>query len=131
MIESPELHGDVTPARLSEHLEAAAREFSDRHLAGVLDEIVAKARARGEGCLGREATERALGEQRVRTLLVSSGLQRSEPDLADRLVTGALIDNGALVHMVPRDVGERLDREGEGVGALLHYRLEDAPPETD
>lgn len=123
LIEDPSLHDNLSRAQLSTRLEQAASEFSDRRLGRLLDEAIEQAMARGDACLGQQDTERALREQRVRALLLSTGLQQRDPDLADRLVTEALTDNGATVHLLPRQNGDRLDREGEGIGALLHYRI--------
>lgn len=128
-VEDPSLHADLTPAELSERIEAAASEFSDRRQLSLLDEAVDAAGAGGNACLGHADTERALREQRVRVLLISSDLQQRDPDLADRLVTDALTDNGADVQLLVREAAERLDREGEGVGALLHYRIGGTGPE--
>ena len=123
LIEDTSLHKNLSTAELGERLGAAASQFSDRRLDALVGDAIDGARSGGAGCLGPENTGRALREQRVRTLLVSTGLQQRDPGLADRMVVSALIDNGASVHLVPREPGDRLDREGEGVGALLHYRI--------
>lgn len=124
LAEDPSLNFDMGRAELAQRVEAAASELSSQRLGALLDDIAEKAGAHGDGCLGREATEKALREGRVRTLAVSVGLQERDPDLADRLIGTAFGANGADAHLLPRAVGERLDRMGEGVGALLHYHVE-------
>jgi hypothetical protein len=113
---------DMTSAELRERLELVASEISAADQARTLREVIAGARAGGGAELGQDRVERALVEKRVRTLIVSDGLRAGQPDRADHL-EGAAFEQWASVVEVSRDAGTRLDREGEGVGALLRYRV--------
>ncbi|MEN8375159.1 MAG: hypothetical protein ABFS34_06895 [Gemmatimonadota bacterium] len=123
-VDEPSLHFDVPSARLTQLVEEAASRLSSRRSEALVAEIVERSHPGDDGCLGRDATEKALRERRVRTLAVSVGLQRRDPDLADRLIGTAIGSNGADAHLLPRDAGELLDEVGEGMGALLHYHVE-------
>lgn len=118
----PGLNFHMSEAEIRETVEEAASELSSRRQARILEQVVEQARAGGRGTLGPEDTERALEERRVDTLLVSRSLRREQPDLAARL-EGAAFDQGASVVEASREAGGVLDREGEGVGALLRFRI--------
>ncbi len=132
---------DLLPDRLSDrvtqdtslHLSMSLPELKDavRELAsgltsdeqmGLVDEVVNAARSGGKGSLGREETERALREMRVDTLLLSRDFLWENPDFADRCVGTAFAQN-ADVRELGGAAGERLDREGEGIGSRLRFRV--------
>lgn len=118
----PSLNFHMSEADIREVLESAASELSEARQARILERVVEQARSGGLGALGPEATEQALREGRVDTLVVSRGLRRERPDVAARL-EGAAFDQGASVVEVARDPGRTLDEEGDGAGALLRYRI--------
>lgn len=117
---------DMSPAELRRAVEGIASDVSADDQCRVLEQAIDLAKSQGDACLGQKDTERALVEKRVATLLVSDTLRRERPDRADHL-EGAAFEQGAAVVEVSRDAGERLDREGEGVGALLRYRVRAEP----
>jgi len=122
VLAEPSLNFDMSGADVRSAVEAAASELSTRSQAETVDRLVDQARADGRGTLGPDDTERALRERRVDTLVVSRRLRQDRPDLADRL-GGAAFDQGATVVEAARDAGATLDREGDGVGAILRYRI--------
>ena len=71
---------------------------------------------------GWNETYRALAAGAVDTLLLARGLIEGSPDDAERLVRLALAQ-GADVEELGEELGERLMRESEGVGARLRFRL--------
>lgn len=117
----PGLHFDLGAAEVVDVAEGAASELTERLHGELLDGVVGQAAAAGSGRLGRHDTEAALEARRVRMLLVSLGLTERDPDYADRLIGTAFGTNGADALVLTREPGERLDREGEGVAAALHY----------
>lgn len=119
------LHFDMPDNELREEVESTASEISQALQKEILERLIQEARSDGDGCLGEERTERALAEGRVDTLLISDSFRRDHPDRADHF-EGAAFEHGARVIEVGRDVGEALQREGGGVGALLRYRIRTA-----
>ncbi|MDX1395169.1 MAG: hypothetical protein R3195_12300 [Gemmatimonadota bacterium] len=117
----PELHFGLGEAEVIAVTDGAASELTERLHGELLDGVVGQAAAAGNGRVGREGTEAALEARRVRTLLVSLGLTERDPDYADRLIGTAFGTNGADALVLTREPGERLDREGDGVAAALHY----------
>lgn len=115
------MHMDMNSAQIVEEVEAAASELTGRLHDALLERVAESAGPGGKGCLGRDATEQALRQERVRVLLVSSTLAQRDPDYADRLIGTAFGTTGAEAHLLAGSSGERLDAQGEGVGALLHY----------
>lgn len=116
------LNFDMSDAALQQEVEAVASEISDALQLDLLERLVGEARSGGDACLGEEETERALAEGRVGTLLIADSFRRRNPDRADHF-EGAAFEHGATVVEVGRAVGDELDREGGGVGALLRYRI--------
>ncbi len=119
----PALHLGVTEAQARDEMEAAATELTRRLQAALLDEVVNAARAGGKGVLGVEDTRKALLDGRVDTLLVGRAFREREPDLADHFV-GTAFERGSAVEELSADEAERLDAEGEGVGARLRYSIQ-------
>lgn len=113
---------DLTDAEIREKVESAASEISTDEGRRLLGRLLEGRGPNGDACLGDEDTERALREKRVATLVVTETLRRRRPDRTDHL-EGAAWEQGADVVELSRDPGDRLDREGEGVGALLRYRV--------
>lgn len=116
------LNFDMSDAELQKEVEEVASDISDALQREILERLIGDARAGGDACLGEEETERALVEGRVDTLLISDSFRRDNPDRADHF-EGAAFEQGANVVEVGRTVGQQLDREGGGVGALLRYRV--------
>lgn len=124
MVADASLNFDMTHAELAEYADKAASRISTERIGRLVDELVDRSASGGRAVVGREATIDALREHRVKTLVLSERLQREDPDLADRLVGRAVGANGATAEIAPRDVGDRLDEIGDGVGALLHYTID-------
>lgn len=121
-IQRPSLSLDLSDSEARDEIEAAASELNRRMQERLLEETVDQARAGGKGALGPEDVRRALGEGRVDTLLLSRNFIRANPDYADHLV-GAAFESHGDVEELSGDGAERLDSEGEGVGARLRYTL--------
>lgn len=116
------LNFDMSDAELRDAVERIASEMSARDQQRILERAIDDARSEGDACLGEEETERALIEKRVGTLLVSDRMRQERPDRTDHL-EGAAFEQGASVVEMSREAGALLDREAEGVGALLRYRI--------
>jgi peptide subunit release factor 1 (eRF1) len=123
VIERSSLHLGMSLAEAREAAEDAASEMSRRLQARFVDEVVDAARSGGKGALGRESTVKALREMRVDRLLLTRSFRESDPDLADRCVGTALLQD-ADIEEVAGEGAERLEAEGGGVGARLRYRLD-------
>lgn len=121
-IERPTLHMDMTDAEVQTVTEEAATALTCRLQAALLDDVIDAARSGGRGCLGREATETALRDGRVDTLLLSRRFRRENIDLADHFV-GASFEHGGEVEELGDPAASRLDEEGNGIGARLRYRV--------
>lgn len=119
--ERPSLSMDMTLAQIREEVRSAAGDHSERSHFALVSELADAARSGALGSLGPEATELALSEARVDTLLLSRGFIREHPDYADRCV-GAAFAQGADVEEVSGGAGERLDLEGKGIAARLRFR---------
>ena len=105
---------EVVPEALSDLAKAGSAEAMER--------IEGSAGAARRGCLGWNDTLRALKTASVQTLFLSAGLIRSNPDAADEMV-GMSLDQGGTVAQLTGEAGERLEREHEGVAALLRYQV--------
>jgi hypothetical protein len=121
-MERPSLHFDMTLAEVKEATQTAASELTHQHQNELLENVLDAARAHGRGCLGREETERALGERRVESLLLSRRFILANADYADHCV-GTAFEQGADVEELSGEAGERLDAEAGGIGAVLRYRI--------
>lgn len=116
----PGLSFDMTDAEIRATVEDAASEMTGLRQRRLVERLVDLARANGDACLGDRETERALREGRVDTLVVSDRLRTSQPDRVDHL-EGAAFEQSADVIEVAREAATTLDREADGVGALLRY----------
>jgi hypothetical protein len=121
-LERPHLRLGMSEAEVREELEKSASELNQRMQAALLEEVINLAKAGGRGELGPDKVEKALGEARVDTLLVSRNFIRANPDYADHLV-GSAFEQHTDVEELSGEGAERLDLEGEGVGARLRYTL--------
>ena len=122
VLQRPSLRLDMTEAEVRAAVEDAASEMSRHAQEALVSEVVDRTMADGKGCLGPEATELALRERRVDTLLLTRGLRERQSDLADRFV-GAAFEQNASVEELSGVGAERLDAEGEGLGARLRYKI--------
>jgi len=120
MLEQPSMHLDMTQAEVKDAMEDAASNLTRGVQDELLDQVVDAARSGGKGCLGIQATKEALREGRVDALLLSRGFRERDGDLVDRFV-GTAFDQGSLVEELSGNGADRLDEEGEGVGARLRY----------
>lgn len=116
------LHLSMTMPELKDAVRELASGLTSDEQMGLVDEVVDAARSGGKGSLGRDETERALREMRVDTLLLSRDFLWENPDFADRCVGTAFAQN-ADVRELGGAAGERLDREGEGIGSRLRFRV--------
>lgn len=123
LIERPSMHMGMSDADVKTAVEEAASEVSRRLQGGLLAEVVDLARAGGKGSLGAAATQSALREGRVDTLLLSRGFRQRDPDLADRCV-GSAFEQSSKVEELSGEDADRLDSEGEGIGARLRYTVQ-------
>ncbi|MDT8370219.1 MAG: hypothetical protein RQ745_13515 [Longimicrobiales bacterium] len=119
-IELRSLHLEMTPAELREPTEDAATLLTQRFQDRLVTQIIDRARARGRGVLCEDATTRALRERRVDTLVLSRGFINEHTDHADRMI-GTAFDQGADVEELSGPGADRIDAEGDGVGALLRW----------
>ena len=125
--EQPSLHLRMTLSELKDAVRQIASDFTATRQAEILAEVLDAARAGGNGTYGPEATERALREMRVDTLLLSRDFVWGErSDYADRCV-GTAFAQGATVLELGGAAGDRLQEEADGIAARLRYRL----PEDD
>ena len=85
----PSLHLGMSKAELKSAVEDAASELTRHDQERLLDSVIDLARSGGKGCLGDEATEGALRERRVETLLISRALRERQSDQVDRWVGAA------------------------------------------
>jgi stalled ribosome rescue protein Dom34 len=122
LLENTSLHVGMSKAEVLRATEDAATELSARAAGTLLTDVLDAARSGGRGCLGQLATERALTEMRVETLLVSRTFLRDKPHDADRLI-GLAFEQSADVDELAGDAADRLDDEAGGIGAMLRYRL--------
>jgi len=113
---------DLGDADIRAEIESAASELSRSRQSDLVENVFDLALSGGAACLGIEDTKRALKNQRVRTLVVSATLRRSEPDEVDWLL-GRAFEGGAAAIEVSPESAERLDQEAQGVAALMHYRV--------
>ncbi|MGH7577021.1 MAG: hypothetical protein ACREM1_18070 [Longimicrobiales bacterium] len=116
------LYVDMTPAEVKEATRKAASELTQGSQSEQLDRVLDAARAKGRGSIGREATEKALRDRRVETLLLSRTFILGNADVADRCV-GTALEQDADVEELSGEAADRLDRECEGIAAELRYRL--------
>lgn len=120
--ERPSLYLDMSAAEVRDAAEEAASELSRSLQRELLTEVMDLARSDGKGCLGREATRKALLEGRVDTLLVARSFREEDPDFVDHCV-GSAFEQQAAVEELSADEAQRLRSEGEGIGARLRYTL--------
>lgn len=120
--ERPSMHFDMSLTEVKEATEEAASELSRRRQSELLEQVIDQARADGRACLGPEETEQALHEMRVDTLLVSRNFREDRPDFADHAV-GTAFAQDADVEELSGDAAERLDEEGDGIGARLRFKI--------
>lgn len=116
----PPMHLGISETEAKAQMQDAASELTRRMQSTLLDQVVDAARGGGKGCLGGEATRKALVEGRVDTLLLSRSFRDGQPDVADHFV-GSAFEQSAAVEELSGSEAERLDAEGEGVGARLRY----------
>lgn len=119
---STHLHLDMSLAEVRDAVSEVAAALNQRLQEDLVDGVVDQARSGGKGVLGRDATVAALRQMRVDTLLVSRSFLRDDPELADRCVGTALAQD-AEVEEVSGTGADRLDSEGDGMGARLRYRV--------
>ncbi len=122
LLERPSMHLGMSEAEVKAELEQAASELTRRVQDTLLSQVVDAAHSRGRGCLGLPATKEALQGGRVDALLITRRLREREVDLADHFV-GAAFEQGAAVEELSGEGADRLDDEGEGVGARLRYTV--------
>ncbi len=118
----PSLHLGMSTAELRRAAEEAADVLRIRRQERLVNDVVERAHGGGNGCLGREETARALREGRVDTLLLTPAFVARDADTADRFVGAAFRQDADVVELLGEPAA-RMDREGEGIGARLRYRV--------
>ena len=129
LLERPSLHVDMSAAEVRTAAEVCASALTQRGQEGLVTEVLDLARSGGRGCLGIEATERALKEGRVDTLLLTRSFIREVPDFADHCV-GAAFDQHADVEELSGSPAERWDHDAGGIGARLRFVLPEQVSES-
>jgi len=119
-IEDPTIDFYTTAAELGRATEVAAAALRAQARGRLVEQVVDLAGAGGRACLGRQATERALAEQRVEVLLVNSKLAAADPEAMERYVLAAF-EQSAAIEEVDGAAGERLESAGRGIGARLRF----------
>lgn len=122
VLHRPALRLDMSESEVRAAVEEAASELSRHAQEALVAEVVDRTMSDGRGCLGPEATEQALRERRVDTLLLTRALRERHSDLADRFV-GAAFEQNASVEELSGSGADRLDAEGQGLGARLRYTI--------
>jgi hypothetical protein len=123
ILENPSLWLDMSLAEVKAATAEGASALSKRRQESLLDQVLAQAYAKGNGCLGGEDTMIALEKGSVDILLLSRSFVRGSPDLADQCVAHAF-RHSADVRVLSGDPAGRLDEAGGGIGARLRYRPE-------
>jgi hypothetical protein len=123
-LEYPSLHVDMTLAEVKDAAEECASVLTNQLQEGMVTQVLDMAHSGGRGCLGAEATERALLEGRVDTLLLSRTYIRENPDHADHCV-GTAFNQGANVEELSGAAADKLNAEGAGIGARLRFVLKE------
>lgn len=119
-MEVPGLHLQMTDAEVKKRAEETATAITRQLQAGLVSEMVDLARAGGRGVLGEEGVVQALLDKRVETLFISRDFVQQRGERADHLV-GTAFGQGAEVEELSGEGGQRLDVEGDGVGARLRW----------
>lgn len=119
-VEVPGLHVEMSDAEVKRKAEEAATGVTRTLQQAMADAIVDLARSGGKGVLGDHHTAKALVERRVETLALTRNFIRAHPDRADHLV-GTAFEQGAEVEELSGPGADRLDQEGDGVGARLRW----------
>ncbi len=118
--QEPRLGFDTSSADVRRMIEAGASALSTRQQNALVSDIVDLARSGGRGCLGREATQRALDERRVELLVIARDLTTGEPAFADACI-GLAFEQGADVEEVAAFDGAGLEPHEQGIGARLRF----------
>ena len=119
-MEVPGLHLQMTDAEVKKRAEQAATGITRQLQVGLVTDVVDLARSGGRGVLGEEGVIQALLDKRVETLLVSRSFVHQRGERADHLV-GTAFGQGAEVEELSGEGAQRLDVEGDGVGARLRW----------
>lgn len=114
------LHRRSRSAEVVDAARAAASELRARKGARTIDTLTELAGARGKGTVGVVPTLDALKAHAVQTLLFTSRLMETYPDLAESLVRLAL-HQGAEIEQVNGAAAQKLDEEFDGVAARLRF----------
>ena len=122
MLERPSMHFEMNDADIRASVEEAASELSRRAQSDLVAGVFDLALSGGNGCVGARATRQALQDHSVDTLLLTRAFREREPDFADHCV-GAAFDQNSAVEELSGSGAERLDREGEGIGARLRFTV--------
>jgi hypothetical protein len=126
----PALHLEMTSAQVREAVGDSASELTKRWQLDQVRSVFDQARAGLKGETGYRATEKALREMRVDTLLLSRDRAWRDPADAERLI-GLAFSGRAHVEEVSGEAAELLELEAEGLAARLRFRLPEGPAEPD
>ncbi len=123
ILENSSLFVDMSLPDVRAATAEGASALAKRRQEALLDQVLEQTRAGGRGCLGGEDTVRALDEGRVDILILSRSFVEANADFADQCV-GKAFQQSAEVRVLSAAPGDRLDKEGGGLGARLRYRLD-------
>jgi len=126
IFENHSLWLEMTAAEVKSATAEAASALSRRRQDALLGQIMERAYARGNGCLGGKDTVQALSSRCVDILVLSKGFVEANPDFADRCVAQGF-EQGADIRVFGSQPSEKLDEVGGGIGARLRFR----PPSLD
>jgi stalled ribosome rescue protein Dom34 len=116
----PALHDGASDAVVRRAAAEGATLLRTMHDLVEVDELLERYGAAGPAVAGLEPSRRALAEGAVQRLVLSDGFVAAHPAEAERAVRAAL-DQRADVASVGGSAGERLDRDGGGIGARLRF----------
>lgn len=116
----PGLHLRATAAEIAKAAAAAASEMRRSEDLAAVERVLDGAGANGRGAAGIAGTRGAMDAGALQRLFVTLRFLDRHPAESEELIRQALARR-ASVEVVSGEGAERLDAEGEGVGALLRY----------
>lgn len=116
----PSLTGLASDAELFRAAVEGAAILQGMHDLVTVDELLEHYGADERAAVGPELTHRALGAGAVHQLLVTRPFVERHPDAAEEAVRAA-VQQGGSVHALVGAAADRLDHEGQGIGARLRF----------
>jgi hypothetical protein len=109
-----------TGTEIAQAIAACVAELEEAHALAVVDELLERAGAGGNGATRIADTLRALADGAVQELLFTPGFLAAHPEVAEAAVESAL-EQRADVGEVSGPAAARLDDAAEGIGARLRF----------